>query len=405
MTQSDGAHAVEEQRTAYPPSPQPTQPAHIIGSDEEAIEIATRLASGFAEKAAERDRERRLPLEEIDTFSQSGLWAMTIPKSYGGAEVSCVTLARVIKIIAAAHPSIAQIPQNHFSIVDLIRISGTDDQRRLFFEKVLKGIRLGNAFSERKTKNVADLTTRLVGEGDDFVVTGTKFYSTGALFAHFVPVAALDEEGKLHVAIADRASPGLSVVDDWSSFGQRTTASGTVTLDKVRVPGTHVIPAYRAFETPTANGPHAQLVHAAVDLGIAMAAIDETISFVRTQARPWIDSAKRTRSKILTPLPRSATSTSVYTRPRHCWIAAGSKSMKPSLLRTKNRSARLPLPLPRRKSYQRNSRYWRRTSSLSFPARHRLWKRAVWTGTGETRAFTPFMIPSAGNTSRSVISI
>ena len=292
MTQSDGAQAMEEQRTAYPPSPQPTQPAHIIRSDEEAIEIATRLASGFAEKAAERDRERRLPLEEIDAFSQSGLWAMTIPKSYGGAEVSCVTLARVIKIIAAADPSIAQIPQNHFSIVDLIRISGTDDQRRLFFEKVLKGIQLGNAFSERKTKNVADLTTRLVGEGDDFVVTGTKFYSTGALFAHFVPVAALDEEGKLHVAIADRASPGLSVVDDWSSFGQRTTASGTVTLDKVRVPGTHVIPAYRAFETPTANGPHAQLVHAAVDLGIAMAAIDETISFVRTQARPWIDSGQ-----------------------------------------------------------------------------------------------------------------
>jgi alkylation response protein AidB-like acyl-CoA dehydrogenase len=129
----------------------------------------------------------------------------------------CVTLARVIKIIAAADPSIAQIPQNHFSIVDLIRISGTEDQRRSFFEEVLKEIRLGNAFSERKTKNVADLATRLVREDDEFVVTGTKFYSTGALFAHFVPVAALDEEGRLQVAIADRASPGLSVVDDWEA--------------------------------------------------------------------------------------------------------------------------------------------------------------------------------------------
>jgi SfnB family sulfur acquisition oxidoreductase len=293
LTQSDNSQALERAPTPYPPRPRPTRTAHVIRSDAEAIEIATQLASIFANSAAERDRERRLPLNEIDAFSQSGLWAMTIPRSYGGAEVSCVTLARVIKIIAAADPSIAQIPQNHFSIVDLIRISGTEDQRRSFFAEVLKGIRLGNAFSERKTKNVADLTTRLIREDDQFVVTGTKFYSTGALFAHFVPVAALDEEGRLHVAIADRASPGLCVVDDWSSFGQRTTASGTVTLDNVRVPATHVIQAFRAFETPTANGPHAQLVHAAIDLGIATAAIAETIAFVRTQARPWIDSGQK----------------------------------------------------------------------------------------------------------------
>jgi alkylation response protein AidB-like acyl-CoA dehydrogenase len=54
---------------------------------------------------------------------------MTIPKAYGGPEVSCVTLAEVIKIVAAADPSIGQIPQNHFSIVDLIRITGSESQK------------------------------------------------------------------------------------------------------------------------------------------------------------------------------------------------------------------------------------------------------------------------------------
>jgi SfnB family sulfur acquisition oxidoreductase len=279
--------------TSHPLHTRSVTPAHIVQTDAEAIEIATRLASVFARSAAERDRERRLPFEEIETFSQSGLWGITIPKAYGGAEVSCVTLAEVIKVIAAADPSIGQIPQNHFSIVDLIRISGTEDQRRYFFGEVLKGLRLGNAFSERKTKNVAELKTRLTKHDSSFVITGTKFYSTGALFAHLIPVAALDEDGKLHVAMADRSARGLTVVDDWSSFGQRTTASGTVTFDEVRVPADHVIQAYRAFEVPTANGPHAQLVHAAIDLGIAVAAIEETTKLVRTQARPWIDSGQQ----------------------------------------------------------------------------------------------------------------
>ena len=285
--------ASKSEPTSYLPHSRPVAPAHIVQTDAEAIEIATRLAFVFATSAAERDRERRLPFEEIETFSQSGLWAITIPKTYGGAEVSCVTLAEVIKVVAAADPSIGQIPQNHFSIVDLIRISGTEDQRRYFFGEVLKGLRLGNAFSERKTKNVAELKTRLTKHDDSFVITGTKFYSTGALFAHLIPVAALDEDGKLHVAMADRSARGLTVVDDWSSFGQRTTASGTVTFDEVRVPADHVIQAYRAFEVPTANGPHAQLVHAAIDLGIAVAAIEQTTKLVRTQARPWIDSGQQ----------------------------------------------------------------------------------------------------------------
>jgi SfnB family sulfur acquisition oxidoreductase len=281
------------------PHSRPAAPAHVVRTDAEAIDIAKRLAADFARSAVERDRERRLPFEEIEAFSRSGLWGITIPKAYGGAEVSCVTLAEVIKIIAAADPSIGQIPQNHFSIVDLVRISGTQDQRRYFFTEVLKGVRLGNAFSERKTKNVAELKTRLTKEGGHFVVTGAKFYSTGALFAHIVPVAGLDEDGRLHVAMADRNAPGLTVVDDWSSFGQRTTASGTVTFDGVRVPSEHVIEAYRAFEVPTANGPHAQLVHAAIDLGIAAAAIEDTTKLVRTQARPWIDSGQQRASEDL----------------------------------------------------------------------------------------------------------
>ena len=82
--------------------------AHRIGSDAEALDIARTLAAEFAVDAAERDRTRRLPGAELDRFSGSGLWGITIPRAYGGAEVSFATLAEVIAIISAADPRSAR---------------------------------------------------------------------------------------------------------------------------------------------------------------------------------------------------------------------------------------------------------------------------------------------------------
>ncbi len=76
------------------------EPAHVIRNDAEAIAIAQRLAQNFAKEAAVRDRERRLPAAELDEFSQSGLWAITIPKAMAARGVSTVTLAEVISTIA-----------------------------------------------------------------------------------------------------------------------------------------------------------------------------------------------------------------------------------------------------------------------------------------------------------------
>jgi SfnB family sulfur acquisition oxidoreductase len=264
--------------------------AHIIASDAEAIELANHLAQRLAADAALRDRERRLPREEIEWFSRSGLWAITVPKQYGGAGASFVTLTEVIKIVSAADPSLGQLPQNHFGLVDVIALIGTPEQKRHFFGEVLAGKRFGNGFSEKGTKNVLDLKTRVTRDGDSYVVTGTKFYSTGALFAHYVPVLGLDAERKGWLAYIPKGTPGLSVIDDWSGFGQRTTASGTVVLDSVRVPASHVFPAHRVSDEPTLNGPVSQIIQAAVDAGIAHAAVADTLRFVHDRARPWVDS-------------------------------------------------------------------------------------------------------------------
>ena len=271
------------------PAP-PARPAHVIQDDAEAIAVAERLKPLFAAEAGERDRERRLPFAEVDLFSESGLWGITIPKEYGGAGVSQVTLARVFATLAAGDPSLTQIAQNSFEIIDVIRQTGSEAQKRALFGAVLAGKRLGNAFSEFGGKNAEAFETKLVREGDQFTVSGKKFYSTGALFAHLVPIVALDEDGHVVVAVADRDAAGLKVVNDWSAFGQRTTASGTVILDAVAIPADRVLPAHIVYENQSAIGPQSQLIHAAIDAGIARGAIEATIDLVRNHARPWIDS-------------------------------------------------------------------------------------------------------------------
>jgi SfnB family sulfur acquisition oxidoreductase len=266
--------------------------AHVIRSDAEAIEVAQALAAEFAVEAATRDREQRLPAAELDRFSASGLWGITVPKVYGGAGVSFVTVGEVIKIISAADSSLGQIPQNHLGVLDLLRLTASEEQKRFWFAKVLQGYRFGNAFSEAKSKHAGIFDTKIAPDGDGYRVDGEKFYATGALFAHYVPIAATDANGNAHIAIAARDTAGLTVIDNWSSFGQRTTASGTVLIQGVRVPPLGVFPAHEAYDAPTANGPVAQIIQAAVDAGIAKGAISDTVAFVRQYARPWIDSGQ-----------------------------------------------------------------------------------------------------------------
>ncbi|MFL8987884.1 SfnB family sulfur acquisition oxidoreductase [Pseudomonas sp. QLc11A] len=261
-------------------------PAQILRNDAQAIKAAQELAHVARLQAAKRDQLRKLPWSEIELFTRSGLGSISIPREYGGPQVSFVTLAEVFAIISAADPALGQIPQNQFGILNLILGSATEAQKRQLFKSVLDGWRIGNAGPERGTKNTLELKARLTADG---VLNGQKFYSTGALFAHWVAVKALNDDGKQVLAFIRRGTPGLRIVDDWSGFGQRTTASGTILLNNVQVDPELVVDNWRINDTPNIQGAVSQLIQAAIDAGIARGAIDDAIDFVKTRARPWID--------------------------------------------------------------------------------------------------------------------
>ncbi|HEV7247840.1 MAG TPA: SfnB family sulfur acquisition oxidoreductase [Shinella sp.] len=269
---------------------QPQQTAHRIASEEEALSVARTLADEFANGASRRDYERALPYEELDRLSASGLLAITVPSDYGGIDVSNVVLAEVTAILSEADSSIGQIPQNHFYILEALRHDGSEAQKRFYFGRALAGDRFGNALSEVGTKTVGNYNTRITPDGAGFRINGRKFYSTGVLFAHWVVIFALDGEERLTMSFAPRETEGIEIVDDWDGFGQRTTGSGTTILRDVYVPADAVVQHQKGFERPGTIGSVGQIIHAAVDLGIARAALKETIGFVRDKARPWTDS-------------------------------------------------------------------------------------------------------------------
>ncbi|PAA18856.1 SfnB family sulfur acquisition oxidoreductase [Pseudomonas fragi] len=263
--------------------------AQVLRTDNEALEAAHTLAASAREHAGKRDQQRKLPWSLIEALTRSGLGSISIAREFGGPQVSFVTLAEVFAIISAADPALGQIPQNQVGILSLIAATATQAQKEQLFSSVLQGWRIGNAGPERGSKNTLDIKARIIADGDDFAINGQKFYSTGALFAHWIAVKAVNDEGRQVMAFVRRGTPGLRVVDDWSGFGQRTTASGTVLLNNVRVEAEQVVDSSRLNDAPNIQGAVSQLIQAAIDLGIARGAIADTLSFVRERSRPWID--------------------------------------------------------------------------------------------------------------------
>jgi SfnB family sulfur acquisition oxidoreductase len=257
-----------------------------IRNDAEALAVAEEISAKLVESASARDRHRLLPYDEIELVSQAGLFAITVPKQYGGAGVSAYTVARVIAALSAADGSIGQIPQNHFFMLEGLRLEASEEQKRFFYGRVLEGERLGNALSETGTKTAHDHATRLTRDGKIYRLNGRKFYSTGVLFAHWVAVVANDDDDRGTIALVPRDTKGITIIDDWSGFGQRVTGSGTTLLDDVEVHPFSVFSFQALFDRPTPMGPFAQIMHAAVEQGIAEAALADTAHFVRA-SRPW----------------------------------------------------------------------------------------------------------------------
>jgi len=267
----------------------------VVLSDAEAVRVARDFADRIRPGAAERDLTRTLPAQEMKEIGQSGLLAITVPAVHGGADVSASTLAEVLRLLGSADPNIAQIPHSHFVYVQLLKSAGSPEQVETFSKLLLDGAQFANAQSERGGKTVKDISTILTPTGDGYSLEGTKYYCTGSVFASWMPVLARLEDpesgddGEELIAFVPTDSAGLTIVDDWDALGQRLTASGTVKLGNVFVEPAWVMRRSIAVAGHEPFGAFAQLLHAAIDVGIARGALQDAAEFVRTKSRPWFE--------------------------------------------------------------------------------------------------------------------
>lgn len=275
------------------PQPWPTVPAHCISCDAEALDAAHRLAEVL--RAGARDRIRRLPVADINAFSASGLGAITVPHAYGGPDVTNVTLAEVIAIISAADASLGQMSQNQLVFYRMLGYLPDMRVKNWVFARALAGLRFGSTLLETHSGSVPGGAVRIRRHGNGYVMSGRTGCSNAVQFAHYVTLHALNEERHSVRALIPNTASGLAMnVDSTSDDG---AADGTIVLHDVRLGGTQVFDTEALFDRPTLCGPTAQLIHAAIDAGIAREALRETIAFIRERSRPWIDSGAERASE------------------------------------------------------------------------------------------------------------
>jgi SfnB family sulfur acquisition oxidoreductase len=259
----------------------------LLGDGAAAVAAAEEFAAAISDGVIERDRAgaTRIPSPELARFDASGLLAITVPE---GPDLPISVLAEVCRTVAAVDPALAQAPQGHYLFVDVVAAFGTDAQRERLLGDAVAGRRMANALAERGGKHAQDLKTRLTGGR----LNGHKYYATGALTAHWIAVSAIDEADRLIIAFVERQAPGVTLDTDWNTMGQRSTISGSVRFEDVEVQPDLVLDYWRCFEGPQQLGARAQLYHAAIEVGIACAAVRDARWYLTEKARPFFEATR-----------------------------------------------------------------------------------------------------------------
>jgi alkylation response protein AidB-like acyl-CoA dehydrogenase len=270
----------------------------VLSSTHEALQTARSVAATIAAGVVERELTGTWPEQELRQVAASGLLGIIVPATHGGPDLPQSTAVEVLRILSQADSAVGQLLLSHFVLSAAIQgLEGADPAPRIYRD-VLDGAQIGNATVERGTRtSVERLTTVTRRDDDTWVLNGKKFYATGALGATWIGVAArIPDTEPSHGAtvFVQPADPGVSLnLDRWTSFGQRGTASGEVVLDQVVVDDEFVIDEGPdpdpVTAPPSVLGAFDQALHAAVDIGIARAALEDGARFVTTKTRPWFE--------------------------------------------------------------------------------------------------------------------
>lgn len=244
--------------------------------------------------ALQRELDDVLPDQEVRRLKERGFGALRVPTRYGGRGASIPELTQLWIDLAAADSNLPQALRGHAALVeDRLWQHAQGRDQRAWFDRFVDGEIAGNAWSEVGATAIDSQQTVLTAQPDgSFRLTGSKFYTTGTIYAEWADVyarieregAGLGQEPEFAIAIVDTREPEVTVTDDWDGFGQRGTGSGTTTFDGAVVAAADVLPFGERFPYQTALY---QLNLLAVLAGIGRAAVDDFVEHVRNRERNY----------------------------------------------------------------------------------------------------------------------
>ncbi|MFT4044005.1 MAG: acyl-CoA dehydrogenase family protein [Gordonia sp. (in: high G+C Gram-positive bacteria)] len=257
-----------------------------IYSDAELNEIFAPVFARIAAGAIEREADRKLAFDEVAWLKELRFGALRVPVEFGGYGASVRQLFGLLVDLAAAESNLPQALRVHWAFVEDQRLAADAAIRERWLRAVAEGTLVGNAITEPGVGASDRYRTTVTADGNDWIVTGTKYYSTGSLYADHILVAG-DKDGERVSVLVDANAPGVTQHDDWDGFGQRLTASGTTEFNDVRVSGDRLLGEGYGVAGRTYATSYLQLVQLAVLAGIAQRALDDTVAWVRERTRTF----------------------------------------------------------------------------------------------------------------------
>jgi len=253
----------------------------------------SQLLASVGEGALERERTGERPFAAVDLVRQAGLGALRIPREHGGGGASLRELFAVVIALATVDVNVAHILRGHFAHVEeRLRLDAQQQQRVI--DLALSGAIVGNASTEIGSTTVGEFTwqTRLTKDGDAFRLNGTKYFTTGTLYADYAEVLASDPDGATVIALVPTDRAGVTVLDDWDGMGQRATGTGTAIFENVAVTSDELLP----FAPPEVgseppplylSGAFFQLYVTALIVGVLHALRADAVAHVHQRARSF----------------------------------------------------------------------------------------------------------------------
>ncbi|MGW5384146.1 acyl-CoA dehydrogenase family protein [Nocardia sp. NPDC003963] len=264
-------------------------------SDTDLDAVFAPIYAEIAASAVEREIDRRLAHDEVRRLRAARFGALRVPVEYGGYGASVRQLFRQLIELAAAESNLPQALRVHFVFVEDQLLAAAGPAREQWLRKISEGTLVGNAITEPGVGAVGRYQTRLTQSGEGWVLDGTKYYSTGSLYADHILVAA-DRDGERVSVLVDADAEGVRQHDDWDGFGQRLTASGTTEFAGVAVPPDRILGPGYGDAGATYSTSYLQLFQLAVLAGIAQRAERDT--------RAWVAARRRGYTHSVADLPR-----------------------------------------------------------------------------------------------------